>query len=129
VSNYFSDERDLIKITDGLHRGIELCHTKAIAGVSNGVRRPTDAELADADGLATWIRRNGATGAHPSCTARMGPADDPTAVVDEMGRVHGVSGLRIADASIMPRVQRANTNIPTIMIGERIGEWLRDELA
>ena len=49
----------------------------------------------------------------------MGPADDPTAVVDERGLVHGVRGLRIADASIMPRVPSANTNIPTIMIGER----------
>ena len=59
----------------------------------------------------------------------MGPADDPTAVVDESGAVHGVRGLRIADASIMPRVPSCNTNVPTIMIGERIGEWVREELA
>jgi choline dehydrogenase-like flavoprotein len=59
----------------------------------------------------------------------MGPTDDPTAVVDERGFVHGVRGLRIADASIMPRVPSANTNIPTIMIGERMGEWAREELA
>jgi choline dehydrogenase-like flavoprotein len=59
----------------------------------------------------------------------MGPDDDPDAVVDERGRVYGVRGLRIADASIMPRVPRANTNIPTIMIGERIGEWVREDLA
>ena len=103
--------------------------TKAIAAVSDGVRRPTDAEMADPALLEPWIRRNSATGAHPSCTARMGPADDPTAVVDERGFVHGVRGLRIADASIMPRVPSANTNIPTIMIGERMGEWAREELA
>jgi choline dehydrogenase-like flavoprotein len=59
----------------------------------------------------------------------MGPADDPTAVVDERGLVYGVRGLRIADASIMPRVPSANTNIPTIMIGERIGAWVREDLA
>jgi choline dehydrogenase-like flavoprotein len=59
----------------------------------------------------------------------MGPADDPTAVVDERGRVHGVHGLTIADASIMPRVPSANTNVPTIMIGERIADWVRDEIA
>ena len=59
----------------------------------------------------------------------MGPADDPTAVVDERGFVHGLRGLRIADASIMPRVPSANTNIPTIMIGERMGEWAREDLA
>ncbi len=74
------------------------------------------------------MRRNSSTGAHPSCTARMGPAGDPTAVVDERGLVHGLRGLRIADASIMPRVPSANTNVPTIMIGERIGEWVREEL-
>ena len=51
---------------------------------------------------------------------------NPAAVVDEYGRVFGVEGLFVADASIMPTIPRANTNIPTIMIGERFGEWLRD---
>ena len=93
-------------------------------------RAPADrAELADPALLETWVRRNSATGAHPSCTARMGPADDETAVVDERGFVHGLRGLRIADASIMPRVPSANTNVPTIMIGERMGEWAREDLA
>jgi choline dehydrogenase-like flavoprotein len=59
----------------------------------------------------------------------MGPADDAGAVVDERGFVHGVRGLRVADASIMACVPSANTNIPTIMIGERIGEWVREELS
>lgn len=128
LMHYLSDERDYIKIVDGLHRGMELCATKAIAAVSDGVRRPTDAELADPALLEAWVRRNSSTGAHPSCTARMGPASDPAAVVDERGLVHGLRGLRIADASIMPRVPSANTNVPTIMIGERIGEWVREEL-
>lgn len=126
---YFADERDYLKIVDGLHRGMALCKTKAIASVSDGVRRPTKAEMADPVQLETWVRRNSATGAHPSCTARMGPAGDETAVVDERGFVHGLRGLRIADASIMPRVPSANTNVPTIMIGERMGEWAREELA
>jgi choline dehydrogenase len=129
LMEYLSDERDYVKLLDGVHRAIELCHTKAIAGVSDGIRRPTDEELADPALLEPWIRRNSGTGAHPSCTARMGPAGDPTAVVDELGRVHGVHGLRIADASIMPRVPSANTNVPTIMIGERIAEFLREDLA
>jgi choline dehydrogenase len=127
--DYFSDERDLVKLTDGLHRAMEIVNTRAVRDVIEGVRRPTDAELADSAGLETWIRRNGATGAHPACTAKMGPADDPMAVCDERGFVHGVRGLRIADAALMPVVPRVNTNIPTIMIGERIGEWARGELA
>jgi choline dehydrogenase-like flavoprotein len=59
----------------------------------------------------------------------MGPDDDPMAVCDERGFVRGVAGLRIADASLMPVVPRVNTNIPTIMIGERVGEWAREDLA
>jgi choline dehydrogenase len=126
---YLSDERDYVKLVDGVQRAIELCETKAISSVSEGIRRPTNNELADPALLEPWIRRNSGTGAHPSCTARMGPSDDPTAVVDELGRVHGVTGLRIADASIMPRVPSANTNVPTIMIGERIAEFLRDDVS
>jgi len=126
---YLSDERDYAKIIDGLHRAMELVGTRAVQRLIDGVRRPTPEEVADPAVLERWVRAHSATGAHPSCTARMGPADDPTAVVDQYGRVHGVSGLRIADASIMPRVPSANTNIPTIMIGERVGAWLREELA
>jgi choline dehydrogenase-like flavoprotein len=50
----------------------------------------------------------------------MGPAGDPLAVVDAGGRVHGLDGLRVADASIMPVIPRANTNIPAVVVGEKI---------
>jgi len=128
VMDYLSDERDYDKLMDGLQRAVELAQTRAIDAVCEGVRRPTEAEFADRAALDTWVRRNVSTGAHPSCTCRMGPRDDPTAVVDERGFVHGLSGLRVVDASIMPCVPSANTNIPTIMIGERIGEWVREGL-
>lgn len=127
LMEYLSDERDYDKLVDGLHRGMALVSSNAIAAVSDGVRRPTDAELADPALLEPWVRRNSSTGAHPSCTARMGPDDDPMSVCDDRGRVYGVSGLRIADASIFPRVPSANTNVPTIMVGERIAEWVRDD--
>jgi choline dehydrogenase len=55
----------------------------------------------------------------------MGPAGDDMAVVDQYGRCHAIEGLAIADASIMPSVPRANTNLTSIMIGEMIGEWAR----
>jgi choline dehydrogenase len=128
VMDYLSDERDYDKLMDGLSRAMELTETNAIQAVCDGVRRPTDAELADAAALESWVRRNVSTGAHPACTCRMGPADDPMAVIDERGFVHGVRGLRVADASIMPCVPSANTNVPTLMIGERIGEWARQDL-
>ena len=56
-----------------------------------------------------------------------GPAGDSNAVVDQYGRCHAVDALVVADASIMPAVPRANTNLTSIMIGERVGEWLRIE--
>ncbi len=55
----------------------------------------------------------------------MGPASDPAAVVDQYGKVHGVRNLRVADASIMPDCVRANTNLTTMMIGERIADFIR----
>jgi len=128
ISNYLSDERDYEKLLDGLRRAMEVARTGVIATVSDGVRRPTEDELSDSAALEAWVRRNVSTGAHPSCTARMGPTDDPMSVCDERGFVRGVRNLRVADASTMPVVPRANTNIPTIMIGERIGEWVREEL-
>jgi 5-(hydroxymethyl)furfural/furfural oxidase len=57
----------------------------------------------------------------------MGAADDPGAVTDPTGRVHGVDGLRVCDASIMPMVPCANTNIPTIMVGEKIAATILSE--
>jgi 5-(hydroxymethyl)furfural/furfural oxidase len=62
---------------------------------------------------------------HPSCTCAIGRADDRMAVVDPECRVYGVDGLRVADASVMPRVASANTNIPTVMIAERVADFMR----
>ena len=59
---------------------------------------------------------------HISCTCRMGGEDDPLAVTGPDGRVHGIDGLRVADASVFPAVPRANTNIPTIMTAEKIAD-------
>jgi choline dehydrogenase len=63
---------------------------------------------------------------HPVGTCRMGQAADPLAVVDVQGRVHGTANLYVADASIMPVIPRANTNLPTAVVAERIAGWLRE---
>ena len=65
---------------------------------------------------------------HPSCTCRMGAADDPLAVTDPQCRVYGVTGLSVVDASVMPKVPSANTNLPTIMIAERAAAMLKKRL-
>ncbi|MBL9108057.1 MAG: choline dehydrogenase, partial [Myxococcales bacterium] len=62
-------------------------------------------------------------GYHPSGTVPMGPEGSPDAAVDSRGRFSGISGLTVADASIMPTIPSVNTNLPTLMIGERFGEW------
>jgi choline dehydrogenase len=84
-----------------------------------GVQFESDAELAQ---LAGDI---GTTIFHPVGTAKMGPAADPGAVVDARLRVHGVAGLRVVDASVMPTITSGNTNAPTLMIAERAAEWIR----
>ena len=75
--------------------------------------------------LETFIRESCTTIFHPVGTAKMGPESDPVAVVDQYCRVRGVEGLRVVDASVMPNIVRANTNLTCIMIGERVADWMR----
>jgi choline dehydrogenase len=79
-------------------------------------------DKADDAALAAWLRQAGGTTLHPVGTCKMGPGDD--AVVDHELRVHGVAGLRVADASIMPVISSGNTNAPTIMIGEKAADMI-----
>jgi|SRR5579862_690785 len=76
----------------------------------------------DDDALAEHIRQNVAGTFHPVGTCRMGAANDPAAVTDSTGRVRGIEGLRVIDASIMPTLPRGNTNIPTIMVAEKLAD-------
>jgi len=77
--------------------------------------------------LEAFVRDNCTTIFHPVGTAKMGPESDPMAVVDQYCRVRGVDGLRVVDASVMPNIVRANTNLTCIMIGERVADWMRQE--
>jgi 5-(hydroxymethyl)furfural/furfural oxidase len=83
--------------------------------------------VADDAALSEHIRHNVAGMFHPVGTCRMGAANDRQAVVDPAGRVRGVGGLRVVDASIMPTVTRGNTNIPTLMVAEKISAAMLDE--
>jgi 5-(hydroxymethyl)furfural/furfural oxidase len=83
----------------------------------------------DDEALADHIRDNVAGTFHPVGTCRMGAADDRDAVTDPSGRVRGIAGLRVIDASIMPTIPRGNTNIPTIMIAEKLSDAMLRESA
>ncbi|TRX76596.1 GMC family oxidoreductase [Pseudomonas mangiferae] len=84
-----------------------------------------DALLADDAALERYLRGHVGGVWHPSGTCRMGRIDDPLAVVDSAGQVHGVEGLRVVDASIMPVIPTANTNLPTLMLAEKLADAIR----
>jgi 5-(hydroxymethyl)furfural/furfural oxidase len=78
--------------------------------------------LTDDDKLEAFVRKASVGVWHASCTCRMGAADDPMAVTDNAGRVRGVDGLRVTDASIFPVVPCANTNFPVLMTAEKVAD-------
>ena len=86
---------------------------------------PTDQDLSSDGALDAWLLKNVQHTSHISGTCKMGPASDPMAVVDQYCRVHGLDNLRVVDASVMPDVTRANTHATTIMIAERVADWIR----
>ena len=90
---------------------------------------PPDSALESDVKLDEWLLKEVTTGQHLTGTCKMGPISDPLAVVDEYLNVHGVNGLSIADASIMPNTVRANTNATIIMIGERMAQFVKNEMS
>ena len=80
--------------------------------------------MTDDDAIEEFVRKAAVGVWHASCTCRMGVDDDPMAVTDNAGRVRGVDGLRVVDASIFPVVPCANTNFPTLMTAEKISDTI-----
>jgi 5-(hydroxymethyl)furfural/furfural oxidase len=91
--------------------------------IAPGVR--IDELLRDPQDLNRYVRESVTGIWHPCGTCRMGPLADPASVTDAAGRVHGVSGLVVADASVMPEIPTTNLNIPTIMVAEKMADLLR----
>ena len=87
---------------------------------------PTNEDLASDELLDNWMQRNAYTQHHISGTCKMGSAGDPMTVVDQYCHVQGLEGLRVVDASVMPDVIRANTNATTLMIAERVADWIKE---
>jgi choline dehydrogenase-like flavoprotein len=122
---YLEEEFDRKRMREMIRTALKLGAHPAFEPIIAERTEPTDAELASDEALDEYLRREVTTGQHISCTCKMGPASDPMAVVDQYGKVHGIQNLRIADASIMPDCIRANTNVTTMMIGERIADFIR----
>jgi len=122
--NYFTDPLDRERLRKAIRLAIRLGEHPAFKDIILERVNPTDADLASDDTLDAWLSRNAGTSHHISGTCKMGPDSDPMAVVDQFCRVRGVDGLRVADASVMPDVIRANTNATAIMTGERVADWI-----
>lgn len=124
---FCEDGRDMRRLVACFRDAVRFAEAGPLASLIDEVVFPSPERDLDDDAVASLVSRLAASGFHPCATARMGPASDPMAVVDQYGRAHAAPGLVVADASIMPAVPRANTNLTAIMIGERIGEWLRTQ--
>ncbi len=101
-----------------------IMKTSSLEGIIDGELSPGPDVVSD-DEIMDWARAAGATCYHPVGTCKMG--SDPMGVVDDRLRVHGISGLRVADASIMPTLTSGNTNAPSIMIGEKAARMLIED--
>ncbi len=121
---YLEAPWDRARLREGVRLSLQLMQHGAFRDIIEAMITPTETDLASDDALDAWLLKNVCIGQHLSGTCKMGPESDAQAVVDQYGRVRGVEGLRVADASIMPDCIRANTNLTTIMIGERIAAFM-----
>jgi len=122
---HLRETSDVTRMVEAMRQVRHVATTPPLLAVhgANGSSPRPDVWVDDAR-LGRWLRRNAWTYHHPVGTCRMGLDPDTGAVVDNWGRVHGLSGLVIADASIMPDIPSANTNLPTVMIAHRVAESL-----
>jgi choline dehydrogenase len=117
--NFLAAGRDARRMTEGVKLARIIARDPVFALVSAGELIPGDA-VADDSALASFIASNVSTYYHPTSTAPMGGPADPDAVVDSVGTVKGVSGLRVVDASIFPEIPSTVTNLTVMMLAERI---------
>jgi len=125
--NYLSHEMDRRVHIAGLRMMRRLLNSPQLSPFLEGETLPGKDVQSD-DEFLDFARNNGVTTYHLIGTAKMGPADDPMAVVDDRLRMHGMEGLRVVDASIMPAMTSANTMATTMMIAERAADFIRNEL-
>jgi len=120
--NFLDDQID----RDAMIEGFKIARRIVAASPMDkfrGTEHSPGADVDSDDAIENWIRQNSETSYHPIGTCRMGPG--PNAVVDDKLKVHGLDGLRIADASIFPTMPSGNTNAPAIMVGEKCADLIK----
>ncbi|MBL8744615.1 MAG: hypothetical protein JNK04_26080 [Myxococcales bacterium] len=123
TARFLDHPRDRARIEEAVDRIWEVGRQPAIRELAFPVY-PDRSVLAKRPSLSGFLPKITGSGYHPCGTVPMTAGSLEEGAVDQYGRVLGVSGLSVADASIMPTIPSANTNLPTLMIGERFGEWL-----
>lgn len=121
--NYLESGDDIASFQEGVKLTREIVRSSSFANLYKSELDPGE-EVDDPVRLEEWIRQRVSTAYHTSCTCRMGPRDGPGSVVDTELKVNGVSGLRIADTSILPSIISANTNATAMMLGERAADLI-----
>jgi len=121
---YLTEASDRRRLREGVRLAAELLRSPALAPLVAARTGLPDEVLADDRELDRWTRRHLATAIHLAGSARMGPDDDPGAVVDQHLRVRGVDALRVVDTSVMPRVTSRGPAATAVMIGERAAELI-----
>ncbi len=124
-SGVLVNREDRARAAEAMELAYHLTRTGPMRGMIHYLW-PSESVLRDRAQINAWIWQSCDSGYHPSGTVPMGEDGDPTAALDQHGRFREIQGLWVADASIMPTIPSVNTNLPTLMIGERFGEWLRD---
>ncbi len=123
---YLSDPGgyDRARLAEGIGRVREVAETPELRRLLGRETHPGP-EVSGRQAIERFLDHAAVHYYHPAGSCKMGPASDPDAVVDAEGRVHGIEGLHVADASLMPAVTSGNTNMPTTVIGEKIARSLR----
>ncbi len=121
---YLQDPWDRERMREGVRLCLGLLEHDAYKDIVEFCITPTDQDLVSDDALDQWLMQNVTTTQHISGTCKMGPDSDPMAVIDQYCKVRGVEGLRVVDVSVLPDCIRANTNATTIMIAERVADWM-----
>jgi choline dehydrogenase len=122
---HLTDPGDLEALCDGVALTQRLVATAPLAQALAPLPGAVMASDGDRDALRAWVRAHVGTTHHPSSTCRMGPRDDPRAVVDQEGRVYGVAALRVVDAAILPSGPRANLHAPVVAVAEKLADAIR----